>query len=189
MAMRSEIDERQREWRTDKLNEFAKLPIVWEWSSSALFRAADILWKMFEEDVKNRIDLKVGDKLEPEIGPVAMMLYGLSIENLLKSVLIKKGGAFNENGKFKYASHLLLNLMEKANIEITEEENFLLERLEQYIIWCGKYPAPLKVEGVLNRKFANGGSAPLTMIQLSDRQLIHILFSKIEQFLEQLPQQ
>ncbi|MEK8018399.1 MAG: hypothetical protein VSS75_016135 [Candidatus Parabeggiatoa sp.] len=188
MVTKSKIDESHKEYWNDNLDKTIKSPTSWEISSSQLFRAAGILWKTSEEDLQNlfseeRNELKPDDTLKQfnKIGSVAMMLYGLSIENLLKAVLIKKGDAFKENGKFKYAHHCLLDLIKKADIGITEKERLLLEKLEKFILWAGRYPLPFNVEDKLNIKLENGSSIPPNTISYPfDNQLIHKLFSKIE---------
>lgn len=63
----------------------------------------------------------------------------LSIELILKSIIIAKGKNFNKD-------HKLNELCKNAEVKITRHQECILELLSEIITWAGRYPVP-KAEG------------------------------------------
>ncbi|MEW6076757.1 MAG: hypothetical protein AB1724_02980 [Thermodesulfobacteriota bacterium] len=142
-------------------------PMSWLSVALSLRRAAAVLW----EDVKKDNDKFLNDELEEiqrSISHHCLMLLGLSIENLLKGLCVSKFGAFNKNNKFKFTTHKLLVLCEKIDLSLSEEEQYLMEVLEQFVIWAGKFPGPLEYTDLIPRYQKNSGYAPLNSVSESD---------------------
>ncbi len=62
---------------------------------------------------------------------------------------------------------------------INDSEYFLLQRLEEYLVWAGKYPMPLKSTVYL----ASQNPMNLRSLQVSDFELIEMLFTRLAQIL------
>lgn len=79
------------------------------------------------------------DYKELDLFPVFMMLSGLSIELILKSLLVK-------NRKDRNIGHNILSFFDQEKISLTKQEKKLEKRLIKYVVWEGKYPTPLKFD-------------------------------------------
>jgi hypothetical protein len=66
------------------------------------------------------------------------MLFGMAIECELKGLL------FAEDPTKSYKDHDLKNLADALALTLTMREAELLAILSDHIVWCGRYPAPLK---------------------------------------------
>jgi hypothetical protein len=82
-----------------------------------------------------------------------MLLDGLSLENLIKGILIGRNpSVVNSNSlDIKLLSkskggHDLSKLMQKASIELSLEEFDVVERLTKFVVWAGKYPIHFKAD-------------------------------------------
>lgn len=74
---------------------------------------------------------------------------GVAIENAAKAVLIRRdpsivSGGFLDKSKFGKTSHALVELFHLANESLTDQERRLVVKLEQHVVWAGKYTIPLK---------------------------------------------
>ena len=62
---------------------------------------------------------------------------GLSIELLLKAIILSKSKRFATN-------HNLVQLSKDSGVNLTEDQECTLELLTEIIIWSGRYPIPKK---------------------------------------------
>ncbi|MDI6800454.1 MAG: HEPN domain-containing protein [Thermodesulfovibrionales bacterium] len=67
---------------------------------------------------------------------------GLSIELLLKAIILAKSKSFGTN-------HNLIQLSKNSGVSLTKDQECTLELLSEIIIWSGRYPIPKK-EGQWN---------------------------------------
>jgi hypothetical protein len=181
MVKRSPIDKRSNKDFWDKQQRLlAENPRSWKLEAESLKRAADILWETWEQDWRYEETLKVGDECQPPVASIAMMLFGLCIENLVKSILVSKNRMLDEKGRLKEKTHDLLKLFKKAEVNLDNDENYLVERLEQFIIWAGRYPIPLEAENKRPRTLPSGGFAPLNILYGNDKKIIDRLIDKLQ---------
>jgi hypothetical protein len=143
-----------------------------KWLENAEFLkiSADLIWKNiliaykeFTEEHRriHKINLSTGvfnknrdkvheleDKLK-SFSNTYYLIIGYSFENLIKALSIEKnpGLSFKEiydKHWKKYNSGHGISIICKKNIdELTQTEFELLERLEAYILWLGKYPVAI----------------------------------------------
>lgn len=99
---------------------------------------------------------------------VAYMLAGFAIENLLKGQLVARQAASERAGRFKFNSHDLRQLAQDAGYNVTDDENRLLERVQQFAVWTGRYPIPMEPDDMRPRATPDGGFAPRTFHQLGE---------------------
>jgi HEPN domain-containing protein len=66
------------------------------------------------------------------------LLAGLSIELLIKAILVKT----NQKFEVADANHKLSNLLKKTKIELDEDQQVTIKFFEESILWLSKYPAP-----------------------------------------------
>lgn len=118
------------------------------WAESAvnLRRAADIL---FAAHAASRAEDGEPVSIEDmEMDRPATLLYGYSMENAIKSVLIKEKGLTREECKEdkSWKSHDLVELAGRIEtLKISKKR--LLATLTAFINWAGKYPVAFKLEG------------------------------------------
>jgi len=79
-----------------------------------------------------------------------MLLMGLSFENLIKGVHISKTPDLSTEQRMKKwgkhrGGHGISTLIKVVD-SVTSEEESILKRLEEYVLWAGRYPIPVKVD-------------------------------------------
>lgn len=119
--------------------------LIWQTRSKELYDAAKVVWN----SKVTKITLENGDTDEThELYRPATLLMGLSLESLIKGLLIQNDESLVEDGKLdnKLKTHTLTSLFENAGIEITEQDQIdFLKRLTANVVWISKYAIPTKV--------------------------------------------
>ena len=155
----------------------AENPIAWVLQADALIAAFETLAHADERALDS------GDE-PPRLSSVAYMLAGFAIEVLLKGLLVQKTRPLNANGRFVLHSHHLVELAKEANISLIESEPRLLEKLEEFLTWAGRYPVPLTSESMRPRTTPSGGFAPRTYHNLGeDWPAVRSLIERLKQAL------
>ena len=150
-------------------------PVAWALKADELISAFEILVTEFEERAESAPS-------GPRFSSVALMLGGFAIEVLLKGLLVQKEAPINTKGKFIYGSHHLIQLAEDAELPLSEDERRLLEKLEEFLTWAGRYPISLESGPMRPRKTPSGGFAPRTYGNPSeDWPAIRTLIEKLRQ--------
>lgn len=184
MIEKMPIDKRSSKAFWERQHQMASsLDIAWMLSADSLLRSFHILADQSLADTKALITEDI-EAHQPSVSRVAMMLGALVIENLLKAIAVSKNSnPFNQQGKFLYKTHDLLELANEISISLHEDEKRLLERLEQFLSWGGRYPTALKSEDLRPRTLPNGGFSPRTTISLPTD------FDNIKKFVQKLKQE
>jgi hypothetical protein len=80
--------------------------------------------------------------------PIAMMLAGLCLENLIKGLRIRQTPSLVlADGLDKGLTHHRLNdLFKEATFPLSPAETAFVERVRHFVEWAGKYPFPRKLE-------------------------------------------
>lgn len=166
MAEKLPIDKRSPKEFWDKQHKLSgAMPVVWLLTAEQLLRTFQMLTDQARQDLS---DAYGGDEsITYPISSIAMMLGGFAIENLLKGIKVSQGSqVFDDRGFFTIKTHDILELAVQAGVELDTEEKALLERLEQFVIWAGRYPIPLSSEDLRPRTLDNGGFAPRTCVSI-----------------------
>ena len=102
------------------------------------------------------------DQLAPPRGQhrVYLFLSALVMENLLKAVVVHQArwpdSQIAQKIPSELNSHDLLDLAAAGQVELTDDEVEILERLTQFGIWLGRYPAPTKLQDMKPKKLKSG---------------------------------
>lgn len=166
MVRKLPVDKRSPKKFWDEQHKLSgNMPVVWLLTAEQLLRSFQMLADQARQDVH---DAFRGDaSVRFPIGSTAMMLGGFAIENLLKAIKVSQGSqVFDDRGFFTLKTHNVLELAVEAGVELDAAEEALLERLEQFVIWAGRYPIPLSSEDLRPRTLENGGFAPRTCISI-----------------------
>lgn len=78
---------------------------------------------------------------------VERMLWGYAFENLFKAIIIvnvKKETELKAVPFPEIKSHDLLQLANRANVTLSEDEKFYLNISQKCAVWAGRYPIPIK---------------------------------------------
>lgn len=159
-------------------------PYAWLFMAQSLERATELLWNQYGEDMRNLEHAKVGDAFPSEVARPAMLLASLTVENLLKGACVAKEPAFDLNHEFHLKTHKLLDLAGRANIVLNEDEQDLVERLESFLKWAGRYPIPLSYEDMRPRTQPAGGFSTLAVVRGTDIDVWRKLVRKVQEMID-----
>jgi hypothetical protein len=106
-----------------------------------------------------------------------MLLTGLAFENVLKAVAL-----FRQRSDLmkKKGGHGLVEMAKELAPGLAPRERDYLRRLEEYVVWCGRYPVPKEVE-----MYVASERRSLRSVRSDDPQLSEALFEKFAAELRQ----
>jgi hypothetical protein len=124
------------------------------------------------------------------VGQVFMLLAGLVVENLLKGLAVARRPeivqprATNPKRLFDWpgSGHVSRRLAQEAGVELTEEEARVVDRLEVFTTWGGRYPVPLDALKVAPRE---GETSPPASWSSEDLPILEGLYERLEAELRQ----
>jgi hypothetical protein len=68
-----------------------------------------------------------------------MLLTGLAFENLIKAIVLARHHSLSNLPR---GGHGLLAILDSLKLELAPVEKDFLRRLEEYVVWAGRYPVP-----------------------------------------------
>lgn len=130
------LEAESRQGRLDELYvEGSTTPAQWLNIAQGLFGASRATWvewvatrPRFESTADQRAFVQW-------MGPVALMLAGMAIEDVLKAALIRAGKPYPH-------THNLATLARSLGTTLTADECAVLEDLSVCVTWQGRYPVP-----------------------------------------------
>jgi hypothetical protein len=135
----------------DDLHEFiTDFPDAWHMRAEQLIAAFEVL--LVNSDPRPGISLL----------PTAAMLAGFAVECLMKGILVQENKAFDEKNKFTLATHKLAEFASEVGLELDADQRAVLERLQAYIEWGGRYPVPLRAAHIRPKPTWGGGLSPIS---------------------------
>ena len=150
----------------------------WLIKAREMRRAGDLVLGQFPSELK-AFASGGDDSGEPFTGSVAVMLYAFALENLLKAGLAAKGVAIRPNGNFALKTHKLEDLADDLALTLEPDERELMERLEHFLEWAGRYPIPLHPEALYPRAMLDGSKAAMHGLSSGDRARVDALLAKV----------
>ncbi len=169
----------------------AEDPDGWMSSARNLLAASDRLWCSVQVDLSawqvtpshdrgHHADVaQIHAPREPSLrhAAVFLMIAGFAVENALKAVRVKQEKAGVTKAKAgavgisrDLLTHDLLRLAREAGVTLSSPESDLLERLQAYLVWAGRYPVAATARG----------QAAVQIIWGSDQGVIAKFFARIE---------
>jgi len=155
----------------------------WYYSSDKLQISAEHMFNSF----KTSFDDGKSDGQAVSFFYSYILLLGYAIENYLKGASIEiyklrnpnmKINSFNELKNkvwhLKKTGHELIHIFDIIGLQLYKAEEKLLQKFEEYIIWRGKYPAPISSSGA-NSELQSISESDLDILrQMKDRIKIEI---------------
>jgi hypothetical protein len=139
---------RQKYWA-----QFVTNPILWKHQAVELAHAAKVLQELATQ-ATNTLIQESPPSGSPEanrlladmsLTPVAYMLAGFAIENAIKGLLIERLGPVDPSGrdiKNITREHDIVSLAKDEFPELIGRNVGLLEKLNEFVVWLGRYPRP-----------------------------------------------
>lgn len=132
----------------------AKEPHLWRRSADDLKFSADVLAERWDE-IDQRV---IADKSDEwimlwGIGRSYLLLAGLALENLVKGICIKNDPTIVSQQKVEWgrSGHELTDLFDKAGITLDTDELRFIEKLQEFVLWVGRYSLPKRASDYTKR--------------------------------------
>ena len=111
-----------------------------------------------------------------------MLLTGTAIENLIKGILVGRNPSIVSREVIELLRRKGHGISEGAKkvISVSNSEYELLRRLEEYLVWAGRYPMPLTSAVFLNSQTPEN----LRSFSWADFELIDKLFDRLAEILD-----
>ena len=120
-----------------------EIAIYWFNKSSDLRGAAGALWVSCDDDISEQVVVRCGlwggFRLSAAVPSVYLMLAGMSLELLYKSIIVATGHDVPH-------THDLERLASLAGVAVGEVDRGLLKILTGASVWHGRYPVPKTME-------------------------------------------
>ena len=163
--------------------------VFWLLAAQRLKRSGDLVFDAYADDLEKLVKGVSHDELQNlhnlEIVGCAMLLYGLSIENVAKGLIAKANPPAVVNGKLRKWSgsgHNQKELLKEAGVTLSPQEEDLVTRLTAFVEWAGRYPIPKDVENMCVPQRNIDPSTPWVPLPFStnEREVYDKLFARLE---------
>ena len=148
----------------NKKQEFVRdaLPVNWLTFSEELEQAAEVLWANSGSGQELRAEAEL-DRIShyrviPAHSRSYILLAGFALENILKGLIIAGNPTLISSGELDGTlnSHNLLYLAKKLNnLKFSTDEENVLRICQDAIPYWGRYPVPLKYQGLKPEEVVN----------------------------------
>lgn len=160
--------------------------LEWKRKSDSLRRGALVLhqqavkdWEELKQYFGSGKTVDVGEA-GIELGSQIAMMNGLALETLVKAISVRRKDPIGKNGKLAFGHHRTRDLLDELGIPITDDEEELLLRLENYVYWAGKYPSPSDARYLLPQPLKSGQTTyPAYTIFIRDEESFTALYSRL----------
>jgi len=132
-------------------------PRQWLSYARSLQFAADLLKPIFEKEHKTPRPRSQKNNFPISVSQIYLMIVGFAVENYLKGIYVISFPEIINNDKLiKLNRHDLLQLMRELKFNVSKDEVDLIERLEEFVLWAGRYPIPAKFDRLIPKKHREG---------------------------------
>jgi len=158
-------------------------PRQWLSYARSLQYTADMLKPIFikEHQMQNQTSRK--NYFPISVSQIYLMTVGFAVENYLKGIYVISHPKIIEDDKLvKLNRHALLQLMRELKFIISKEEMDFVERLEEFVLWAGRYPIPAKFDRLIPKKHREGTKYDFIVYSLpTDAQIASKLLKRLEE--------
>ena len=154
--------------------------MFWMVKAEDLRRAARLIWVGVEHDFNDLRKIRDDNfdaesylsTITPSVMDTFYFIASLSIENLLKGILIFDDDDYLRNGKMHgklITSHDLIDLVKEARIKLNSNEKIFCELGTSCILHWGRYPIPKNKNDTIQSRSIKG-----EVFQIFDSLFLHI---------------
>ena len=162
----------------DDFVKFASNPTTWVFEANCHISVWQVLSKHAE-----KLLIEGNYRVEEYAGcrKAACFHAGIAIENVLKASLVRQEpnlisrGAVDKSRFGNKSGHGLLELAQRVLPTLSEAETRILRKLEEHVMWAGKYSIPLKADRLFDRQVKND----LRVSLYGDNQILQQLYNKL----------
>jgi hypothetical protein len=160
-------------------------PQMWLWSAERLYYAAEVVW-----DVAWNAEVAMFQGKRPQHAAASgqystsLLLFGYAFENALKGLIVQRLTSDRQtvvtaDGKLKgiptKGHQIVVLAREWARLTLRADEETLLRRLQEYVLWAGRYPVMKDASA-----YKSGELVPGTLFHPpTDKPLIQVTFEAI----------
>lgn len=145
----------------------------WALNARRLKRSGDLVLEANNNALERMMDsTPLPSDIDTEIAGCAMLLYGLSLENLIKGVIIANNPSLASRTaapRWRGNGHELTQLFDQAEIELDDPDKDIVFRLSAFVTWAGRYPIPKSVDKMVIRQ--DGFSRPYFPMPFGRREM------------------
>jgi hypothetical protein len=145
-------------------------PQAWRWTAETLFYGGQTLWEVGARYWK--APARRDHPAEPGQALTALLLFGYAFENALKGLHAQAIAAAGKGGI--PLIHDLPKLAVGLGLTLAQDEEDLLRRLQEFVMWTGRYPVPKNAKGL-----PKGDLVPNASFHPDDGALVERTFQKL----------
>ena len=162
-------------------------PQAWAFTAMTLKRAAQILFEANETSTYEDTDGAPMNQENAEMDEPATLLYAYAMENAVKGFLIKKHGGFEQAKKAlgrAWMHHELSGLATATALPLNQDQVLIIQALERFIRWAGKYPTSLdRSEFTLPKQFNSAQNAAPNTLNSESLGIIEPFYEQLQDVL------
>ena len=112
----------------------------------------------------------------------AYLHAGLAVENAVKASLLARDPTIVELGKInrkklgERSGHAFVKMAETMLGSLSEKERLVLVKLEEHVVWAGKYTVPMQADVLYNQE----SMQVLRTAPMNERELIRSLVTRLQ---------
>ena len=114
---------------------------------------------------------------------IYLFVAAFAAENLLKALVVGRANwpdsQIAQKIPDELKSHKLLDLAAVAGVNLTDDESEVLERLTEFGIWLGRYPAPTTLQHTKPKMLKSGMVNLAGHMYGSDMRVVEVLLNKL----------
>lgn len=176
------------------LSQALRDPGEWLDRAQQLKRAADVLFEGFRNDVARFHGLTSFEEMPTgvevasndarghlaaySLGPVYLMVAGYAFENLAKGLIVARDKSDSTITKIT-TRHLSKELLETAEVALTDRQADLVERMAVHVKWSGRYPVPTRAEDLARAREPRLWES-VRRVSTGDGRLVDTLFERMQ---------
>lgn len=158
-------------------------PRQWLSYARSLKYTSELLKPIFIEEHKTPRPRGQKNYFPISVSQIYLMIVGFAVENFIKGIyVILNPDIITDDRLVKLNRHDILQLLRELKFTISKEEIDLVERLEEFVLWAGRYPIPAKFERLIPKKHREGTKFDFIVYSLpTDAELSSKLLERLEE--------
>lgn len=143
-------------------------PGTWRLQAINLLRASDKIYGAYStanqretereitnEETSDPQGQELEDLLDLQLYPIYLLLVGYAVEVFIKGIIFSKNPSLLISGEVlskNHTTHSLLDLYQKSGLSIDDDIEDILNGLEEFVKWKGRYAIPKNIETYMKQR-------------------------------------